>query len=140
MFEADCRHCRRSFPIPLLGDFSYGQFVLHGERGGVFGYLSAFECPSFEDIHSRLLVIAGQQEFTRAESSRFQEVMASCADEISGQPLGLEPVCPFCRSHDLNYGDSKPLDDGEIRVVTFTGFQSLSDTAKTQKLTELWKQ
>jgi hypothetical protein len=51
MFDVDCRHCRRSFPIPLLGDFSYGLFVLYGTTGGVFGYLSAFDSPSFADIH-----------------------------------------------------------------------------------------
>jgi hypothetical protein len=140
MFEADCRHCRRSFPIPLLSDFSYGEFVLHGVRGGVFGYLSAFDSPSFEDIHSRLLTIAGRQEFARDESSRFQEVVASCADEISGQTLGLHPVCPFCHSDDVDYGDSKPVAADQIRGVTFTGFQSLSDAAKTQKLAGLWKQ
>lgn len=141
MFRADCRHCRRDFRIPLLGDFSYGQLILHGTRGAVFGYLSALGCPAFEDIRSRLLAIAGWREFPRSEISRFQEVMASCADEIGGQPLGLEPVCPFCRSAAVDcYGDSKPVATDEIRGVTFTGYQSLSDSAKTQKLAELWKQ
>jgi hypothetical protein len=136
--EADCGHCRRSFPIPLLGDQSYGLFVLYGERGGVFGYLSAFECPSFEDIRARLLAIAGLKKFMREESTHFQEVMASCADEIDGQLLGLIPVCPYCRSGSIIYGESRPLNVREIRGVTFTRFQSLSDAAKTQKLTELW--
>jgi hypothetical protein len=144
--EADCQHCHRSFPIPLLGDMSYGLFVLHGERGGVFGYLSAFECPSFEDIHSRLLTITGQQQFTRAEISRFQEVMAGCADEISGQPLGLNPVCPFCRSRDVDYGGSRPHEIGdferqdirEIRSVTFGQYELLSEQKRTDRLRELW--
>ena len=144
--EADCQHCHRSFPIPLVGDMSYGFLVLYGERGGVFGYLSAFECPSFEDIHSRLLTITGQQTFTGAEIDRFQEVMASCADEISGQPLGLHPVCPFCRSRDVDYGGSRPHEIGdferqdirEIRSVTFGQYELLSEQKRTDRLRELW--
>ena len=140
MFEVECRHCRRGFPIPLLNDFTYGEFILHGERGGVFGYLSAFTCPLFKDIHSRLLTIAGCQEFTSAESARFREILACCADELDGQPLGLPSVCPFCRSQNLNYHDRRPLNDDLIRVVTFIGFESLSDKAKMEKLSDLWQQ
>jgi len=137
--SADCRHCRRSFPIPLLGDFAYGSFVLHGERGSVFGYLSTFECPFWDDIKSRLLTIAGQREFkSRADISRFQGVVASCADKIDGQPLDLAPACPFCHSRSVDYGDTKPLHSGEIPAVTFTAFLALSDTAKTQRLEQLW--
>jgi hypothetical protein len=137
--QADCQHCRRSFPIPLLDDFSYGSFVLHGENGGVFGFLTSLECPPWEDIESRLQTITGQRKFTSpADISRFQAVIASCADDIEGQPLHLTPVCPFCRSHSLEYGDSRPLDSRRIPAVTFTEFQSLSDSSKMQRLAEFW--
>jgi hypothetical protein len=122
-----------------LDDFAHGSFILHGERGGVFGFLSAFQCPSWEDIESRLLEVAGLREFkSSGDISRFQAVIASCADKIQGQPLDLAPVCPFCRSRSVDYCDSKPLDAGEIPLVTFTEFQSLSNSAKRGKLTELW--
>jgi len=108
--HTDCQQCRRGFPIPLLDDFAYGSFVLHGEKGGVFGFLSALECPSWADIESRLHTITDQREFTSsADISRFQEVIACCTDNLEGQPLCLTPVCPFCRSHSLEYGGSKPL-------------------------------
>ena len=137
--QAGCQHCRRSFPIPLLSDFDYGSFVLHGENGGVFGYLSAFECPFWEDIESRLHTITGQRKFTlSADISRFQEVIANCADEIDGQPLRLMPVCPFCHSHSLEYGSTAPLDFHEIPIVTFTRFQSLSDSERMERLAEFW--
>jgi hypothetical protein len=105
----------------------------------VFGYLSAFECPSWEDIEARLLKISGLKDFSsRKTSTRLQEAIASCADKIEGQHLGLRPVCPSCRSQNLSYGDANQLKPHSIPTVTFTEFQSLSDSAKNQRLTEFW--
>ena len=131
-YEASCLHCKRTFSVPLLGDQSYGQFIFHGERGGVFGYLFAFDEPAWEDITDRLrqtrLYITSQN---RADSDRFQRVIAASADPVSGQSLALRPVCPSCHSDNILYGDSKPLEIREIPYVTFNAYQRLSDEQKT---------
>ena len=140
-FAALCRHCRRGFSIPLLGDQSYGPFVFHGERGGVFGYLSAFDEPTWEDISERLgragLFTASRSP---ADIDRFQQVVAASADLISGQKLVLLPVCPACRSQSVEYDDSKPLEIREIPGVTFGGYQRLSDESRIEGLRQLWKE
>jgi len=139
-YEASCRHCRRTFSIPQLGDQSYGQFIFHGEKGSVFGYLSAFEEPAWEDIMGRL---EGAGLFTasrsRADIDHFQRVIAASADPINGQTLFLYPICPGCRSRSVEYGDSNPLDIREIPGVTFRGYHALSDQNRTERLRQLWE-
>ena len=140
-YEASCRHCRRTFPVPLLRDQSYGQFIFHGEEGSAFGYLSAFEEPAWKDITERL---ERARLFTtsrsRADIDHFQRVIAASADPINGQTLLLYPICPGCRSQSVEYGDSKPLDIREIPGVTFRGYHALSDQNRTERLRQLWEE
>jgi len=126
--------------MPLLGDQSYGQFVFFGERGGAFGYLSAFEEPAWEDITKRLERAGLFTAFkSRADIDRFQRVIAASADTIAGQSLVLLPVCPACHSTFIAYGDATPLRICEIHSVTFHDYQLLSDEQKTERLCELWR-
>ncbi len=138
--EASCQHCRRAFPLPLLGDQSYGQFILHGDRGGVFGFLSAFEEPAWENISEKLRRV---QPFTpsptRTGIGHLQHAVAALADTINGQALVLFPVCPSCHSESIAYGDSRPLDVREIPSVTFHDYGLLSEDQKTEKVRELWR-
>ena len=138
-YEASCRHCRRTFSIPLPGDQSYGQFIFHGEKGGAFGLLSAFEEPAWEDIEMRLRRAGMYTTHSRADIDRFQRVVAASADPISGQTLVLLPVCAGCRSQPVEYGDSMPLDIREIPGVTFRGYQLLSDQNRTERIRQLWE-
>jgi hypothetical protein len=147
--EASCQACRRKFSMPVLSDFSYGEFILHGERNCVFGFLCAHNEPAWEDIETRLkqagLLAASP---TRTDIDHFHRVIASSADAISGQRLVPFPVCPSCGSRSVAYGDSKPHEIGdfiredirEIPRVTFEAFQLLSDATKTERVGELWRQ
>jgi len=140
-YEASCRHCRRTFSIPLLGDQSYGQLIFHGEKGNVYGYLSSFEEPTWEDITGRLgragLFTSSK---SRVDIEHLQRVIAASADPISGQGLVLLPVCPGCRSQSVEYGDSKPLDIRQIPGVTFSAYQMHPDVNRTDMLRQLWEE
>jgi hypothetical protein len=138
-YEGTCRQCRRTFSIPLLQ--SYGQFIFHGENGDIFGYLSSFEEPAWEDITHRLAEVGLFKPSTsRADIERFQRVIAASADPIGGQGLVLLPVCPGCRSQSVEYGDSKPLDIREIPGVTFRRYHALSDESRMERLQQLWEE
>lgn len=140
-YEASCRHCRRTFSIPLLGDQGYGQFIFHGEKGKVFGYLSSLEEPAWEDITARLgRAGLSTTSTSRADIEHLQRVIAASADPINEQRLVLIPVCPGCRSQSVDYGDSKPLDIRQIPSVTFSGYETLSDMTRTESLRQLWEQ
>jgi hypothetical protein len=140
-FEASCHVCGHKFSMPLLSDFSYGEFTFHGEKHAVFGFLSAHEEPAWQDIESRLrqvglLAISP----TRSNIEHFHRVIAASADAISGQQLVPFPVCPSCGARSVAYGDSKQLNIREIPRVTFHKYQSLSNEMKFQRLGELWRQ
>jgi len=127
--------------MPLLSDFSYGEFILHGERQSVFGFLSAHDEPAWEDIEARLLR-AGlfSASAKRPDIDRFQRVIAASADAISGQRLVPFPVCPSCGSRSVAYGDSKPQGVRGVSRVTFSEYQLLSDEMRSQRVAELWRQ
>lgn len=139
-YEASCRHCRRTFSVPLLGEQSYGQFIFYGEKGTAFGLLVAAEQSAWADVEERLRQ-AGL--FTasgpRSQIEHFQRVVAASADPIHGQTLLLYPICPECRSRSLEYGAAKPLDIREIPEVTFGAYQLLSDHNKMERLRQFWE-
>ena len=138
-FEVSCRDCDRKFGIPLLGDFaSCGEFILQGERGDVFGYLSAYEDP-WEDLETRIRRVSGIRKMTAySDTSRMHKVIAACADPICGQNLVHTTICPSCHSDRICVGDSTPLQIAEIRYVTFENFGALSERAKMEKVRQLW--
>jgi hypothetical protein len=117
----------RSFSKPYLGDQSYGLFIFYGEKGGVFGYLSAFDEPAWEDITKRLKQAGLFTTSKRRDDIEcFQRVIAASADTISGQSLVLLSICPSCHSDSIFYGDTNPLGIYEIPSVTFHDYQLLS--------------
>src|SRR5690349_13737073 len=52
-FSATCHACGHRFSMPVLSDFSYGEFIFYGGREQVFGFLSAHYEPAWEDIAAR---------------------------------------------------------------------------------------
>src|SRR3954468_17629194 len=137
-YETSCRDCRRTFPIPLLGDQSHGQFIFHGEKGGVFGFLFAIEEQAWKDMDERLgragLFLSPP---AGPDIEHFQRVLAACADPINGQKLLVYPICSGCGSRAIDSWDSKPLNVGEIPSVSFRDYQLLSDHKKMERLREL---
>lgn len=139
-FEARCHECGRKFVMPLLGDFSYGQFIFHGEKGKVFGYLLALENLAWDDITTRLRQAGVFTNSRKSEEiDRLHQVIAASADAISEQRLTSLPVCPICYSRSIAYGDSTPLEVREVPLVTFDEYRSSPATSRTRKLLELWK-
>ena len=126
--------------MPLLSDFSYGEFIFHGERQHVFGFLSSYDEPAWSDIEARLSVAASLGDsLTRPQIDRFHRVIAAAADFISGQRLVPFPVCPSCGSRSVTYGDFDPQDIREIPGVTFQQYQSLSDAERSRRIEQLWR-
>lgn len=140
-FSAKCQACGHRFSMPLLGDFSYGEFILHGERQRVFGFLSAHDEPAWEDIDARLRRVALLSDSpSRPEIDRLHRVIAATADSIAGQRLVPFPVCPSCGARSVACGDSDPQGIHEIPRVTFQWYRSLSDAERSRRVEQLWKE
>jgi hypothetical protein len=140
-FSAKCQACGHRFSMPVLSDFSYGEFIFHGERQRVFGFLSAHEEPAWEDIDARLrrAALLGDSP-SRPEINRLHRVIAAAADSIAGQRLVPLPVCPSCGARSVAYGDSDPQGIHEIPSVTFQQYQSLSDSERSERVEQLWRE
>src|SRR5690348_16695066 len=106
-FGATCKTCRCDFQIPLLSDFSYGEFICHGRT--VAGYFNSFEGPVWDDINSRLTTLGLLPGKPDSEQiAHMQEVIANTADPLGGQRLHMHPLCPHCGSIDVSFGDTRP--------------------------------
>jgi hypothetical protein len=140
-FSANCQTCGHRFSMPLLGDFSYGQFIFQGERQRVFGYLAALDEPAWEDIDARLrrAALLGNSP-SSSEIDHLHRVIAAAADSIAGQQLVPLPVCPLCGARSVAYGDSDPQGIHEIPSVTFQQYQSLSDSERSRRVEQLWRE
>lgn len=127
--------------MPLLGDFTYGQFIFHGERQHVFGFLSALDEPEWEDIEARLRQAAFLSDSpSQQEIDRLHRVIAASADSINGHRLVPFPVCPSCGERSVTYGDSEPQGIYEIPSVTFQQYQTLSDSERSRRVEQLWSE
>jgi hypothetical protein len=138
-FSATCHACGHRFSMPVLSDFSYGEFIFYGGREQMFGFLSAHYEPAWEDIaaRSRRAAFLGDSP-AHSEIDRLHRVIAAAADSIAGDRLVPCPVCPSCGGRSVAYGDPQGI--REIQTVTFQQYQSLSDTERTHRVEQLWRE
>jgi hypothetical protein len=136
-FGADCRDCGCEFEAPLLSDFSYGEFILHGR--GVAAHLNSIAEPAWDDIDSRLAA-AGLLSANppRDEIDRMQAVIAAAADRVGGQRLHIRRVCPHCQSFNVRYGVHDPRQFHPVPRATYEGYLGLADGARNELLARLW--
>jgi hypothetical protein len=120
-FKATCSGCDRSFQWPLLSDFSYGEFILHGSNGTTHAYVSLFDNATFDVIRSVLPTATPQS---------IQEVLARVADQIDDQQFTTVVMCPHCNSHDLSFDDTLAVQIAEISIATFDQFLSLNESER----------
>jgi hypothetical protein len=140
-FRATCSACGHQFSMPLLSDFSYGQFIFHGKCNRVFGFLSAHDEPVWEDIRVRLQRAAFlPQSPSRSQIDKLHSVIAGAADSIAGQQLVPFPVCPSCGARTVSYGDSDSQGVHEIPRVSFHGYEKLSDRERSERVEQLWRE
>ena len=165
-FEAHCNDCNETFGVPLLSDFLYGGLILKAEDGKAFAYMNGIEEENFDLISNILKESSedkanrepriGQYGFlsavwakikpereedyylTNAYINRLQWTIAHCADEIGGQKLTTQFICPNCRSTHVGYGDAVVVKDDEIPIVTFDMFNMLSESEKKERVLEVY--
>ncbi|MEO7456324.1 MAG: hypothetical protein ABIY52_08680 [Gemmatimonadaceae bacterium] len=124
-FRARCDGCSETFPIPMLSDFAYGEFILGGEHGKAFAYLNSFEEPAWTII--RELVPPIPQHDWAPAAALFHRVVAACADPVAGERLSMEPaVCPHCRSNRVVISDADALGPTLLPLASFAAFMRLT--------------
>jgi hypothetical protein len=125
--------------MPLLSDFSYGEFLFHGR--GVHGFLDGLSEPAWDDIGGRLVDQQLMPETPgTGQISRMQKVVAAMSDPIDGQQLVNHPVCSHCGSGDVSYGDNFPGEFHELPAVTYTAYQRMTDAQRNLAVATAWRE
>lgn len=138
MCKAVCGDCEGEFPYPWLGDFAYGDFILHREDGCGFCYLQAIDNDVWDFVAAR--VRPGRNVHVSESGAILQEVVARLADHAEGQSFTMEMVCPHCRSRRFGSWGGERVSFAEIPDASFQSFSSLDDRGKERLICELEKQ
>ena len=139
-FRGSCNACKEHLTVPLLSDFAYGEFIARAYDGRTHGYLNTFEesaWDSIEQIFGLVNVKFIDRELESIES--FQWVLGKCIDPINGHELSivLGPVCSFCGSKDVTYGNAIKVGYQSIPTVSFSEFMKLDESGKFTLLEKL---
>ena len=125
-FEARCADCGNTFPAPLLGDFSYGEFLLFGRDGTAYAYLNALNHPMWELADSVI---------QPADGDAIVRALAAVADPVAGQALCPRHVCPACHSQgEWESWPGRRVGSVDIPTVTFVVFSRLPEEEKRRLL------
>lgn len=136
-YRAWCKGCGEEFRVPILSDFTYGEFIAHGLAGLVFGYLNAIDSAAWNAIQA----IYGELNLPKSDAARFQHIVGNCLDPIDGQSLSIVsgPRCPRCRSEGIDYRDlpSDRLGSLDVPEASFHQFLALSEPDRRKLIAEL---
>lgn len=140
-FEAKCKDCSNIFLIPLLSDFSYGEFIAKGQSGKGFVYLNAFKEKAWGVIDEIIKSSRSHDKNKEYEESEcFQKVVGQCIDTIDGEEFSIisDPVCPKCLSRKIDYDDRDIIDFHEIPEATFNGIVNMEEDERKIFIEKLW--
>jgi len=133
-YHARCKHCRKDFPYPWLGDFSYGSFLFNGEKGGVYGYFNGLDNPVWDFMTAVLVKHGSGRRADIDYGARIQAACAHFADRINGQELCIHKVCPECRSSQVDLWPAECIGTIDVDDVTYSNFLSLAESVRRQKV------
>ena len=127
----DCTRCHQLFRFPWLGESTYGEVILHGERGGVHRYVWLIGHPAWDAIDAVL----------RPRKKEFETMaaLAAVADPVDGQRFRLcpVPVCPHCQADaHFRVPESAPETPPKCVVndATFSEFLSLPPAEQRRRV------
>ena len=135
MCSSVCRDCGHKFKHPVLGDFSYGSFILTRKDGLAFRYMNALENPAWDFVNARLE--APDNDSVKAHATLLQEIVARIADSSEGPPFTMSVVCPCCKSRHTQDDINVPTTTEEIPYATFDAFMTMEEDGRIQMLEKI---
>lgn len=140
-FRANCNACSETFAVPLLSDFSYGEFIARAQDGRTHGYLNSVEEPGWDSVEHALNIVKIQTpDLSDFDSTKcFQWLVGKCMDSINGQELSIvsRPVCPACASSEISYSDADLVGYESVPSVTFSTFMGLDEPKRISLVSRL---
>ncbi len=122
----DCLSCGHSFQMPMVGDFSYGEFIL--SSANEYRYLNAFENSTFQEV---INIIESQPNKNQVD---IQEIFGKLVCDLDSFGCSFSIIncvnCVICNSNNL-----KLSHDGFVWVepVSHLNWDKLQLKEKNQK-------
>jgi hypothetical protein len=133
IYTLGCLKCRRTFKWPSLGDMTYGEILLHGERGTVHRYVSVL---NYAVVWNTIGAVINDR--SAEGSALWWRILAVLADAVEGQQLAVDGACPHCRADSTNFRTpqraAKTPERGGVDDATFDEFLALSESARRERV------
>lgn len=137
----ECADCGAWSTVPDLGDFAYGEWILHTPVATDTAYLSAFENPVFDEVRSLVNELLADTGLTSGiKATCFQKVFGwACDPAPSGHRYDLfnnKLWCYACGSTNIRRHTDIPyvIQEFYLRTPTHKAWQHLEDREKRELL------
>lgn len=117
-FEGKCKSCGQLFELPSLGDFAYGENLLHTIDGKHHEWVNGFS--EFPERVSGLL--------NENQKKMSWDILAALADKIEGKRLVTDLVCPHCSSQEIEYWEGSRIGMATTPEISFTRASQLDNS------------
>jgi hypothetical protein len=132
-----CGRCKTEFEAPLLGEMSYGEFLLWSSRGSV-AYLNALADPIFAEVRRLLdsrFQAANIDSLVMADMLQGMFGPMACDPDDHGAPfmMNVKPPCPNCgadKPSSWDFVDPPKFLESEISHVSHNAWNALSADEK----------
>jgi len=140
-FEAKCNKCKNKFDMPLLSDFSsYGEFIVRNKTGSKFAYFETLTNSFWDEVSNIIDEIIRNKKNSRITIAKRQRVISKCLDKINDEQFAIDkPICPKCKSKDINYGIGHPKGVKRIPYVSFNEFDKMNKLEKVELVERILK-
>jgi hypothetical protein len=129
-FKTTCGQCFNDVEIPLLGDFSYGEFIFQTTDGQEFFVGVFIDNKTVDEVKSAL----------KGETYDLYAIMTQLADKRNNKSFStVYPICPNCKRKIRYYTDNDKTTEKEAHYVTWADFQSKNEDEKKEAVLELIK-
>lgn len=137
--EYSCFSCGRRFTVPMLGDFSYGIFIMFSATPGQMAWLEALTDKVFDEVAA---ILHGFPDFASIDELTQTDVLhalfsLACDPDPHGRPYFLSTACSRCGGFDVKFrGELEQPELFEVSIpdVTHGAWLALDPSARILRL------
>ena len=138
-FKAKCNKltCQLDIDVPLLSDFSYGEFLYGSIDGKLIKYYCGLDCPIWKFVDTVISETYKDKKGTEIGAA-IQTIIGLIADRDETEIFFTQDIyCPKCKSKIKSINSNIKTGLLEYMDLTFNNFENMNQTDKKNKINEL---